>query len=83
MSLKQKCPEDSVVKNKDKLEGAKDYFEELNKKLRGEFIYEFHFLDPRDYNSFFEKVIEKDEPFKGTLHAELESKTRSELRGEE
>lgn len=58
-------------------------YSEINFLLWGEFIYEFHFLDPRDYNSFFEKVIEKDEPFKGTLHAELESKTRSELRGEE
>jgi len=75
-----KFDDDSTIKNKDKLEGAISYFEKLNEKLNEEFIYEFHFLDPRDYNAFFEKVLVKEENFKSQLHATLESKSREELK---
>jgi hypothetical protein len=71
---------DSTVKNKDKLEGAKIYFEKLNEKLNGKIIYEFHFLQPSDYTNFFEKVIVNEKLFKGSLHAELEAKAREELK---
>jgi len=75
-----KFDDDSTIKNKDKLEGAISYFRKLNEKLNEEFIYEFHFLDPRDYNTFFEKVLVKGENFKSQLHATLESKSREELK---
>lgn len=72
------------VKNKDKLEGAKSYFKELNKKLEdSDITYEFHFLDPQNYTSFFENVLVKNKPFLSDLQAELESKSREELKGQE
>jgi len=77
-----KSKDDSTVKNKDKLEGAISYFRTLNEKLGGKFLYEFHFLDARDYTTFFEKVIVKNEKFVSKLHANLASKSREELKGE-
>ncbi len=75
-----KSEDDSTVKNKDKLEGAIAYFDVLNKKLGGKTVYEFHFLQPSDYTNFFEKVILNEKPFRGLLHAQLEAKTREELK---
>ncbi len=75
-----KCDDDSTVKNKDKLEGALIYFKKLNEKLGGTSIYEFHFLQPSDYTNFFDKVIVHDKLFKGSLHSELESKSREQLK---
>lgn len=73
----------SSIKNKDKLEGAKSYFNKLNERLENDVKYEFYFLDPTDYTNFFNKVILKEEIFVGKLQAELESKSRKELKGEE
>ena len=75
-----KSEDDSTVKNKDKLEGTKAYFEVLNKKLNGNAFYEFYFLEPSDYTNFFDKVIVNGKPFRGSLHAQLETKTRAELK---
>jgi len=74
-----KSKDDSSVQNKDKYEGAMAYFNKLNEKIKN-IKYEFHFLDPRDYNSFFEKVIVKGISFTSQLHATLESKSREELK---
>jgi type III restriction enzyme len=75
-----KSEDDSTVKNKDKLEGAITYFNKLNEKLNEKLIFKFHFLDPRDYKQFFENVIKKTLAFKSKLHADLESKSREELK---
>ena len=75
-----KSEDDSTVKNKDKLEGAKTYFEVLNRKLKGKNVYEFYFLQPSDYTNFFEKVIVNGKQFRGSLHTELETKSREELK---
>jgi type III restriction enzyme len=75
-----KSEDDSSVKNKDKLEGTKAYFEVLNKKLSGKTVYEFYFLEPSDYTNFFDKVIVNGKQFRGSLHAQLETKTRAELK---
>ena len=77
-----KSKDDSTVKNKDKLEGAISYFSTLNEKLKNEVTYEFHFLDERDYTTFFEKVLKNDEKFVSQLHADLSSKSRDELKGD-
>ena len=75
-----KSDDDSTIKNKDKLEGAKTYFEKLNQKLEGKQFYDFYFLDPRDYKQFFENKFKKNLAFKGSLHADLENKSRDELK---
>jgi len=75
-----KSEDDSTIKNKDKLEGAKDYFDKLNQKLNGKQFYDFHFLDPRDYKQFFENKFKKNLVFKSRLHADLESKNRQQLK---
>ncbi|MEJ2267608.1 MAG: hypothetical protein P8X70_00850, partial [Nanoarchaeota archaeon] len=80
--VETKSNDDLDVKNKDKLTGASIYFEKLNEKLNGKFIYEFYFLTPRDYDLFFEKVIKNGEKFVGQLHSELEQKSREELKEE-
>lgn len=80
--VETKADDDLDVKNKDKLTGTLIYFQKLNEKLDGEFIYEFHFLTPKDYDLFFEKVIKKGEKFVGQLHSELEQKSREELKEE-
>ena len=72
--------EDSTIKNKDKLEGAISFFNKLNSKLKNKMIYEFYFLDERDYNLFFEKVLVKGQKFVSQLHATLLSKTREQLK---
>ena len=77
-----KSEDDSSVKNKDKLEGANSYFLKLNSMLHNEIEYEFHFLDPRDYTIFFEKVLKQKSSFKSKLHATLESNTREDLKGD-
>jgi len=77
-----KSKDDSTVKNKDKLEGAISYFSTLNEKINNEFRYEFHFLDERDYTTFFENVLVDGKPFTSRLHADLSIKTREELKGE-
>ena len=38
------------------------------------------FLQLSDYTNFFEKVILNEKPFRGLLHAQLEAKTREELK---
>jgi type III restriction enzyme len=84
VEIKDSSESAARVKNKDKLEGAKTYFKELNKKLKKKKIkYEFYFLDPSDYTNFFETVLVNEKPFIGSLQAELESKTREELKGEQ
>ncbi|MBN4049006.1 DEAD/DEAH box helicase family protein [archaeon AH-315-M20] len=75
-----KSEDDSSVQNKDKLEGATSYFDKLNNKLKGKPQYEFHFLDERDYNTFFKKVLIGGKKFVSKLHAELLSKSREELK---
>lgn len=75
-----KSDDDSTVNNKDKLEGAIVYFHKLNEKLNGKYYYEFHFLDSRDYKQFFENRIKNNFVFKSSLHADLESKSRDELK---
>lgn len=75
-----KSDDDSTIMNKDKLEGAMTYFKRLNDKLNGKPYYEFHFLDSRDYKQFFENKLKKNLAFKSKLHADLESKSRSELK---
>jgi type III restriction enzyme len=82
VEIKCESQAEASVKNKDKLEGAKSYFEKLNEKLNSEFVYEFHFLDPSDYTTFFQKVIVSSEVYKSSLQAQLESKTREELKGQ-
>lgn len=75
-----KSDDDLTVKNKDKLEGAISYFNKLNQKLNNKYLYEVHFLDPQSYSDFFEKVIKENKVFKSKLHANLESKSREELK---
>ncbi|MFT4261258.1 MAG: hypothetical protein ACMXX9_02385 [Candidatus Woesearchaeota archaeon] len=75
-----KSEDDSTVNNKDKLEGAISYFKKLNEKLNGDYIYDFHFLDSRYYKQFFENKIKNDLAFKSLLHADLETKSREELK---
>lgn len=75
-----KSEDDSTIKNKDKLEGATTYFNKLNEILGGKSFYDFHFLDPRDYKQFFENKFKKNLAFKGSLHADLETKSREELK---
>ncbi len=75
-----KSEDDSTVKNKDKLEGATAYFNELNGKLSN-YTYEFYFLQPSDFTTFFERVIVKKEKYIGGLQADLVSKSREELKG--
>ena len=75
-----KSEDDSTIKNKDKLEGAVSYLNKLNNKLGRNYLYEFHFLDERDYTNFLNKVIVKGEKFVSKLQATLSSKTREELR---
>ncbi len=75
-----KSEDDSTVNNKDKIEGALTYFGKLNEKLKGKPFYDFHFLDPRDYKQFFENKFKKNLAFKGKLHADLETKSREELK---
>lgn len=72
--------EDSSVKNKDKLEGAIAFFNKLNSKLKNKIVYEFYFLDERDYNSFFEKILANEQKFVSQLQATLLSKTREQLK---
>lgn len=76
-----KHDEDTNVKNRDKIAGAKDYFEELNRKLEKKGLEcFFYFLTPNDYTGFFEKVIRNNRVFIGELHADLLEKSREELR---
>jgi len=76
-----KHDEDTDVKNRDKIAGANEYFIELNKKLAREKLeYSFHFLSPKDYTGFFEKVIRNDKSFIGELHADLLKRSREELK---
>jgi type III restriction enzyme len=76
-----KDDEDTDIKNRDKIAGAIDYFDELNTKLeKNELEYSFYFLTPSDYTGFFEKVIRNNKVFIGELHADLLKKSREELR---
>jgi len=70
---------DSTVLNKDKLEGAETYFNKLNSKLKN-IVYEFHFLQPSDYLTFFKTAIINNKKYVGSLHSELKSKSRAELK---
>lgn len=76
-----KDDEDTDIKNRDKISGATDYFEELNKKIekKGSEC-SFYFLTPNDYTGFFEKVIRKNRSFMGELHADLLKKSREEIK---
>jgi len=76
-----KQDEDTDIKNRDKIAGATDYFNELNTKLEKNGLeYSFYFLTPGDYTGFFEKVIRNNKAFIGKLHADLLKKSREELR---
>jgi len=79
--VETKHDEDTDVKNRDKVAGANDYFEELNAKIEKKGLkYDFYFLTPMDYVTFFEKVIKNNKTFIGELHAELLKKSREELK---
>jgi hypothetical protein len=76
-----KQDEDTDVKNRDKIVGAMEYFDNLNSKLEKKGLYySFYFLTPTDYTGFFEKVIKNNRTFIGELHAELLKKSREELK---
>ncbi|MBA7707225.1 hypothetical protein ES703_116094 [subsurface metagenome] len=76
-----KHDEDTDIKNRDKIAGATDYFNELNTRLEKNGLeYSFYFLTPGDYTGFFEKVIRNNKAFIGKLHADLLKKSREELR---
>jgi len=75
-----KSGNDLSIKNKDKLDGAIEYFNKLNDKLKGKVNYDFYFLAPGDYRQFFENKFKNNLKFKGKLHADLESKTREALK---
>ncbi len=79
-----KQDEDTDVKNRDKIVGAMEYFENLNSKLEKKGLdYSFYFLTPTDYTGFFEKVIKNDSAFIGDLHATLLKKSREEIKNED
>ncbi len=57
--------------NKGKLKWAKKHFGELNKKQKKQ-VYNFYFLSPADFSTFFEKVIkQKKFDYISNLEAEL------------
>ncbi len=79
--VETKHDEDTDVKNRDKIAGAMEYFENLNSKLEKKGLdYSFYFLTPTDYTGFFEKIIRNNKTFIGELHAELLKKSREELK---
>ena len=76
-----KHDEDTDVKNRDKIAGAKEYFIQLNSKLEKSAVeYHFYFLTPADYTGFFEKVIRSNKTFLGDMHADLLKKSREEVK---
>jgi len=79
-----KQDEDTDIKNRDKIIGAVEYFDNLNNKLTKKGIeYSFYFLTPSDYIGFFEKVVKNNKTFIGDLHATLLKKSREEIKNED
>ena len=67
---------DVSIENKGKYRAAKEHFKILNEKLRNDGIneeYQFHFLSPKDYETFFRYLNEgKIEQFVSDLDNKLE-----------
>lgn len=73
--VETKADKDVSAINRGKAEAAERYFADLNAFLEGEEDprrYEFHFLSPEDYDTFFEAMrTSKLSQFRSKLHADL------------